>query len=161
VQNILLSTKYQYIKLVSTSQAQARGKERALGGDFGCSFCRNVQSDQSVWNTGTLHCRVQLSASVQFKTRHDTHHRTCMHWHHDVHKQWIGLCIMHCRVGKKRLLENLDSLASCLHRVTSVHWPGRHGRAKSSLHSCHCNRGCVHGSLHAHAATGTIFTWPA
>jgi hypothetical protein len=24
-----------------------------------------------------------------------------MNWHHDVHKQCIGLCIMHCRDGKK------------------------------------------------------------
>jgi hypothetical protein len=42
--------------------------QRALGGDFGC--CQNAQSDQPVWNTGTLYCYVQPSASVQFKRRH-------------------------------------------------------------------------------------------
>jgi hypothetical protein len=142
---------------VHHNHAHASGKERALGGDFGCICCQNVQSDQPVWNTGALYCPVQPSARLQVKRRHIHTSSACMHWHHDVHKQCIGLwCIMHCRVGKKHWARKPwfpDILASCLHHVTSGHWPGRHGRAKPSLYLCHCDHGCMHGSLHAHAAT--------
>jgi hypothetical protein len=62
----------------TTESGTGQGQKRELprGGDCGCSCCQNLHSDQPVWNTGTLYgCRVQPSASVQFKRRH-THRPT-------------------------------------------------------------------------------------
>jgi hypothetical protein len=88
-----------------------------------------------------LSCTAVGKCAIQKKTC--THRCTCMH--HDVHKQYNETMHSHasCTVESAKSIEVTrkprfpDILASCLHYVTSVHWPGRHGRAKPSLHSCH------------------------
>jgi hypothetical protein len=96
----------------STSQAQARGKRRGLGGDFVCSCFQNVVWSASVeYRYTVLSCTAIGKCAIQ--DIHTSSYVYALTWIDIMmYTNNVGLCIMHCSRQKAlRLLslENLDS----------------------------------------------------